>query len=150
MNRLEGIHLSKDNYAQSARRHLRDSHLLFKNNRFDNTVYLASYTVECTLKLLLSIHLNHSNMQRFGHQITNLHEVATNKLLVIFPQLSTYLHLESMNIDFISSGHPERRYWKSKVYSKKDAGQVLQTADNIYKKSISMLILDGMIPLSEV
>lgn len=88
-----------ESFIHVAGRHLKDAQILFEQNRFDNTVYLATYTIESTLKLLVDNHIKAGSARHYNHSLIKLHEATSHKLIVLYPKLTEYYRNTMDNLD---------------------------------------------------
>lgn len=73
--------MCNESFIQVAGRYLKDAQILFEQNRFDNTVYLATYAIESTLKLLIDNHIKAGSARHYNHSLIKLHEPTFHKLI---------------------------------------------------------------------
>lgn len=142
--------MTKENLLQAAGRHIQDAYVLFNNGRYENAAYLSAYSVECILKLLINHYTATKKAKSYNHSLFQLNEATTSKLLVIFPQINNISTLTAEQLQLLSTGHPERRYWTNDYISSEDAQQSLTITNNLYQHTVSNLLLDGHYSLNEV
>lgn len=100
-----------ENLLQAAGRHLQDAKILLENERFDNTAYLSAYSIECMLKLIINHHTGTESAKSYNHNLIKLSEATTTKLLILFPQINNTVSISKDDLQRLTVGHPERRYW---------------------------------------
>lgn len=143
--------LSKESFLQAAGRHLYDATVLLDNGRYDNTVYLTGYSIECILKEILTYHnIQSKAIRQYQHDLELLHSATTDKLQLLFPQLNHFFRTPIDDLIFIAEGHPEKRYWKSSVYTEEIARKSVDVSKEIYQSTVSSLLLDGKITLEDL
>lgn len=142
--------MSKENLLQAAGRHIQDAQILITHQRYDNAVYISAYSVECILKLFVNYYTENDLAKSYNHNLLQLNEATTSKLLIIFPHISNLAEVTQTQLQQLSNGHPERRYWANYYLSAEEAQQCFITAKNLYEHTVSNLILDGHYLLSEV
>jgi HEPN domain-containing protein len=137
----------KQSFSSAASRHLHDSEILLKEQRWDNAVYLAGYVVECAFKTLVELYLdgNDEATKKFGHNISQLEGKAMDRLRVIYPFLGKELPSSRISGTVLAIDHPERRYAESSLWTKDEAEKSVKRAKEIYQETILKLVLDGLI-----
>ncbi len=136
-----------ENFVSAATRHLEDAHMLFTANRPDNSVYLAGYTVECGLKVL--IEMAGSTSKRWGHELATLSGDALLLACLISPSVRRYTIPESP--DFIQlrlCWNPEMRYVTTGEIKEQEAQACLRAAEQVYRAIIIEAVLDGRSKMS--
>ncbi|WP_062306083.1 HEPN domain-containing protein [Alicyclobacillus sendaiensis] len=139
-----------DAYAQAATRHLRDSKLLFGNQRFDNAVYLAGYVAECSMKAMIEVFDRHSNPRQFGHNLRKLQQEGLNRSIRLQPKLHSFLSSFAIDSTELAKGHPDRRYWATGRWRPDLARAVLELAEEIYQKTLLEMVLSGYLRRSDL
>lgn len=139
-----------ENLLQAAGRHIQDAQVLFEHQRYDNAAYISAYSVECILKLMIDYHTKTHLSKSYSHDLFELNEATTSKLLVVFPQINNLSTLTQEQLQLLAQGHPERRYWSNNYLSVDDAQLCVTSAENLYTHTISNFILDGHYSISEV
>lgn len=142
--------MTKENLLQAAGRHLTDAEILYNAQRYDNSIYLVAYSVECIFKLLINFHTNTTKASLYSHNLVRLQEVTASKLLVIFPQLNNQSTLSREQTQLLAYGHPERRYWSANQFTQEEATSCLDATKILYQETIAAHLLDGHFSLSEV
>lgn len=132
-----------ENYAQAAARHLQDVQYLLSQERWDNAVYLAGYVVECSFKVLVTEYIPSSSPRKYGHDLQELQGKAIERLRVIYPAVDMQLPTSRTMGTVLDQYHPERRYYKSGMWSEIQAQEAAKRAEEIYLEIIPKLILDG-------
>lgn len=139
-----------ENLLQAAGRHLQDAKILLENERFDNTAYISTYSIECILKLIMNHYTETDLAKSYNHNLIKLSEATTTKLLILYPQINNTVSISEDDLQRLTVGHPERRYWANDYIAPDEARQCFVVAQNLYQQTVSNLVLDGHISLSEV
>lgn len=139
-----------ENLLQAAGRHIHDAKILLENERFDNTAYIGAYTIECILKLIINHYTETDSAKSYSHNLIKLTEATTTKLLILFPQINSTVSVSKDDLQRLTVGHPEKRYWANDYITPEEAQQCFTIAQNLYQQTVSNWILDGHITLSEV
>lgn len=134
-------------FQQAAARHLHDAQSLLNHQRWDNAVYLAGYVVECSFKVLVQVYIDSSSAKKYGHDLAELQSKGMERLRFIYPALDMQLPTKRTMGTVLEQDHPARRYAKSGLWSKIQAEEAIQRAEEIYLEIIPKLILDGVIPI---
>ncbi len=104
----------RDDFAASARRHLTDAAVLYNQARWDGTVYLTGYVIECALKMLVERWLRLSGPS-FSHRIDELEAAVLGdrdfELLVALSPTPRPMRLGRSAPTIVSQHHPNRRYF---------------------------------------
>jgi HEPN domain-containing protein len=134
-------------FQQAAARHLRDAQYLLSQQRWDNTVYLAGYVVECSFKVLVEVYIDSLTAKKYGHDLAELQGKAMERLRLIYPALDMQLPASRTMGTVLEQNHPARRYAKSGLWSEIKAKAAAKRAEEIYLEIIPKLILDGRISI---
>jgi len=142
----------QESFSSAAGRHLQDSLTLLQAQRWDNTVYLAGYVVECAFKLLVEQYFksDKSAVKKYGHNLPELEGKAMERLRVLYPILDQQLPASRMQTTVLTQHHPERRYAKSGLWTEAEAILVAQRAERIYREIIPKLVLNGLISSKDI
>jgi len=138
----------QQSFFNAATRHLQDSEILLKEQRWDNAVYLAGYVVECAFKSILALYLKDEAIKKFNHKINILEDKAMDRLRVIYPFLDRELPPSKISGTVLDKNHPERRYAKSPLWTKDQAELAVERAKEIYQDTQPIIlksVLDGLI-----
>ena len=129
-------------FIESASRHLRDSRLLFEEGRFDNSLYLSGYVVECSLKAVAG--WTGLSPRVFGHQLVKLEGDGLDLAMAIAPAAARY-RPAALPVRLVSSSwSPDRRYYPDEI-SAQLAESILREAEKVWKSCIGEMFLDGLI-----
>ena len=139
--------IMSENFQQAAARHLQDSQYLLNQQRWDNAVYLAGYVVECSFKVLVEVYIDSLSAKKYGHDLAELQGKAMERLRLIYPAVDMQLPASRTMGTVLDQDHPARRYAQSGMWSKSEAQQATQRAEEIYLEIIPKLILDGRISI---
>ena len=140
----------QESFANSASRHLHDSQILLKAQRWDNAVYLAGYVVECTFKTVIEQYFKDNQAAKhFNHDIIRLEDEVIDRLRVMYPILGQQLPSIRTSDSVLAKDHPIRRYAKSKL-TEDEAKLAVKQAEKIYQDIILKLVLDGLISSQEI
>lgn len=138
-------------FANSAARHLIDAKNLLENQRWDNAVYLAGYVVECSFKLLVEQYFkNHKAAKKYAHDLSELEGKAMERLRVLYPILDKQLPVSRIIDTVLPRYHPKRRYAKSGLWTEEEAQLAVERAEEIYRKIIPKLVLNGSISREDI
>ena len=138
-----------EDYGASAFRHEQDSRLLFDEQRYDNAAYLAGYTVECSLKLLLDCG-EAINGKALAHELINLAGNGLKVAVVLSPGLQRYRIDGNVAIDFaLANWTPEKRYEPTGLVMEAEAAQLCDAARTCLNEVVIPLILDGVVELPQ-
>ncbi len=142
----------QESYSQSASRHLMDAQILWEAQRWDNAVYLASYVVECSFKLLVEQYFKNGKTatKKYGHELTELQGTAMERLRVLYPFLDRELPASRIDGTVLAQHHPERRYAESELWTEEEANLAIERAEEVYREIIPKLVLNGSISSKEM
>ena len=142
----------EENFTQAAARHLYDSQILLTEKRWDNAVYLAGYVLECTFKVLVENYFKADRVavKKYGHDLVELEGKAMERLRVMYPELDRQLPGSRINGTVLAKDHPDRRYAQSGLWSEAQAKEAIEQAAEIYRDLIIKMVLDGIIPSTEI
>lgn len=140
----------QDDYSAAARRHLTDAAVLFGQHRWDGTVYLTGYAVECALKMQVERWLTLLGPS-FSHNIGDLEDAVLGnqgfELLVALSPTSRPIRLwRPVANTIVAQNHPRRRYFAD-GWSQTDAETALNLSSEIYEHTVAEDALDGRAPL---
>ena len=155
--------LLEESFPQAAARHLHDEQIL-KQERWDNAVYLASYVVECSFKVLILVYIygyrkdtreetkikRTEAARKYGHDLTELQDKAMDRLRLMYPVLDMQLPTSRTLGTVLDKDHPMRRYAKSGLWNQTQADEAVNRAEEIYQEIIPKLILDGILSSKEL
>jgi len=137
-------------FSQAAARHLSDANVLLSSQRWDNAVYLAGYVVECSFKVLVEKYIDQAAPKKYGHDLAALQGKAMERLRLMYPVLDIQLPTSRITGTVLDQDHPERRYYKSGLWSEIQAKEAVKRAEEIYHEIIPRLVLDGIILSKEL
>jgi HEPN domain-containing protein len=142
----------QESFSNAAGRHLQDALSLLRSQRWDNTVYLAGYVVECAFKLLVEQYFRSGRgpVKKYGHNLTELEGKAMERLRILYPILDKQLPASRTLGTVLAQHHPERRYAKSGLWTEAEARLAVQRAEEIYREVIPRLVLDGSISVKDI
>lgn len=140
----------EDCYGQAASRHLRDARLLLQNERFDNAVYLAGYVAECSLKCVVEVFTDRRYARCFRHNLSALEGEGLRRALRLCPAAQSYVPSQALAHTPLAHGHPDRRYWKSGVWTQQCADEIVKLVEGIYQRTVVQLVLDGRLRREEL
>ena len=135
-------HMLPISFVEAASRHLRDAYLLFEAGRHDNSLYLAGYVVECSLKAVAG--WTGLSPERYGHQLVKLEGDGLDLAMVIAPAAARYRPPAASVRAVSSSWSPDRRYLADGV-SVQLAGSIISEAETIWRSCVGEMFLDGLI-----
>jgi len=135
----------QQSFSNAASRHLHDSQILLKEQRWDNAIYLAGYVVECAFKSLVELYLDDKAIKKFSHDLSKVEGEAMDRLRVMYPFLDGQLPPARISGTVLATDHPERRYAKSGLWTQDEAEEAVKRAREIYQETILKLVLDGLI-----
>lgn len=131
----------QENFRDAALRHLEDAMLLARGNRWDNTVYLTGYVVECALKAGLAAREATFTGKPFSHDLGRLG----------FAELTWWVAQHVLKADVLAASvrtdgvlgfeHPHRRYWPN-VWNEDDANEAMAQAERVVDLVLLRPILD--------
>jgi HEPN domain-containing protein len=140
-----------DSFAQAAGRHLEDAQILLEHQRWDNTIYLAGYVVECSFKVLVEVYIDdRDSARKYGHDLTKLQGQFIDRLRLMYPELDMQLPASRTTGTVLDQDHPQRRYYRSGRWSASNAESAIERAKEIYMDIIPRLILDGTLSSKEL
>lgn len=142
----------KESFASAAGRHLCDALNLLQARRWDNTIYLSGYVVECAFKVLIEEYFksDRSAIRKYGHDLAELEGKAMERLRILYPILDKQLPASRTSGTVLAQYHPERRYAKSGIWTEDDAKRAVQRAKEIYQEIIPKLVLNGSISIKDI
>lgn len=142
----------QESFSNAAGRHLQDALSLLRSQRWDNTVYLAGYVVECAFKLLVEQYFKSDRgaVKKYGHNLTELEGKAMERLRILYPILDKQLPASRTVGTVLAQHHPERRYAKSGLWTEAEARLAVQRAEEIYREVIPKLVLDGSVSVKDI
>jgi AbiV family abortive infection protein len=104
-----------DNYYDTAKRMQKSSKILFNNQEYHNSCYLAGYVIECYSKIIigLSYGLNNTNdLKEFGHDLKEMNKML--QYILNHSSFSTYIKDLKVEFEKITKGmsrwNPTKRY----------------------------------------
>jgi HEPN domain-containing protein len=142
----------QESFSALASRHLQDAQILLKEKRWDNAVYLAGYVVECSFKVLVEQYFPNDRgaVKKYGHDLTKLEGKAMERLRVLYPILDRQLPTSRIDGTVLANKHPERRYFKSGLWTESQAKTSVERAEEIYREIIPKLVLNGLISSQDI
>jgi HEPN domain-containing protein len=144
----------QESFSASAGRHLQDAQILLREKRWDNAVYLAGYVVECSFKVLVEQYFPNDRgagaVKKYGHDLTKLEGKAMERLRVLYPILDRQLPTSRIDGTVLTHNHPERRYFKSGLWTESQAKTSVERAEEIYRGIIPKLVLNGVISSQDI
>ena len=142
----------QESFSYSAGRHLQDAQILLREKRWDNSVYLAGYVVECSFKVLVEQYFPNDRgaVKKYGHDLTKLEGKAMERLRVLYPILDRQLPSSRIDGTVLANNHPERRYFNSGLWTESEATISVKCAEEIYRGIIPKLVLNGVISSQDI
>ena len=142
----------QESFSASAGRHLQDAQILLREKRWDNAVYLAGYVVECSFKVLVEQYFlnDRGAVKKYGHDLTKLEGKAMERLRVLYPILDRQLPTSRIDGTVLANNHPERRYFNSGLWTESEAKISVERAEEIYRRIIPKLVLNGLISSQDI
>jgi HEPN domain-containing protein len=140
----------KDDFAAAARRHLADAAVLFEQQRWDGTVYLSGYVVECALKTQVERWPGMVGPE-FSHRLGDLEDAVLGDrefgpLMALSPATRPLRIWRQIAGTILEQGHPNRRYFAD-GWSAQEAEEALTRASEVYTRTLAEDALDGKLPL---
>ncbi|HOT92428.1 MAG TPA: hypothetical protein PLJ78_09220 [Anaerolineae bacterium] len=129
-----------EDYPSAAARHWDNVEFLSLSNRWQEAAYLAGYVAECSFKALFQAS-SLPNVRGLGHSLTTLSRDALALALVLTPENARY-RVEG-GVDGWST---EQRYETTAPQCKPEFCRMVQQADEIARKVLIGMVLDGLLP----
>jgi HEPN domain-containing protein len=129
---------------------MHDAKLLLEQKRYDNSVYLAGYVVECSLKSLVQVYVSAADAQAFSHDLQALQEDGLALIRTLFPEVDSKLPNSRTGGTVLGVDHPQRRYGPNNRWTDVEATLAVMRAEEIFQEVIAGLILDGRLREEDV
>jgi len=140
-----------ESFVQSAARHLKASEVLIGVEGLgDEAVYLAGYVAECSYKAVMELYSNKTTARNYGHNIVSLEDEGMNQLRILYPEVDKRLAFNSTENTVLNHNHPQRRYFKSKLWTDEECNLAYEKALQIFEDTVVEMILDGSLNREEL
>jgi HEPN domain-containing protein len=129
-------------FPSAASRHLLDAKLLMTASPA-NSLYLAGYVAECSLKAVVALPGLHA--PAFGHQLTRLRDDGLDLAIAMAPGLSRYRPASTLVDQVRVRWSENRRYDTSTDVTEAQAKEMVKLADEIFRACVVEMFLDGVL-----
>jgi HEPN domain-containing protein len=137
-----------DNYYDTAKRMQKSSKILFNNQEYHNSCYLAGYVIECYAKIIigLSYTFNANDLKSFGHDLKEMNK----EFHYIFNHSSISAYIKDLKINFenITKGNskwnPNKRYINQNLEWTESNAKDYQNEIIIAMQTLAQMKLNGL------
>ncbi|NMR34348.1 HEPN domain-containing protein [Chryseobacterium aquaticum] len=131
-----------DNFYDTAKRMQKSSKILFNNNDYHNSCYLAGYIIECYLKILF-FNVSNSSNPPFTHKLTNLHSSIMSYLSSGNSSLNSYYSNNSFSNVFSDWDPFTKRYTEQNLEWSDINAQDYQNEISVAMQTLAQMRIDG-------
>lgn len=150
-----------DDYPEASKKHLDDAIVLGQKGRYDGSVYLTGYVIECSFKSVLlheaswdehardytrrRLEQEYLRINNFRHQLRDLFEEVTRVYAAATKRSSRYLPNNLLSNSEIWHWKPSLRYRPLGYWTKDRALGMVTEARRIYNNTIGQMWLDQVL-----
>ncbi len=121
---------------KTVKSHLKDSEILFRNRRYDRSIYLCGYAVEIGLKLRICKTLRWSGFPENSKEFSNLTSFRTHNLDVLLQLSGKETDVKSSHLadwSIVAQWDPEVRYRIAQNAKRSDSQSMLSSSKVILR-----------------
>lgn len=130
-------------FFSAATRHLEDAEALHDSRRYDNSLYLAGYVVECSLKAVVELY--EGDAPKFGHDLLRLERDGLELALAMAPAAVRYRPPPGVVKSVRDVWSEHKRYIPTGQIKKSASEQILEHARQAWTCCIGQMLLDGIV-----